>query len=211
MVATTAALIAGAAAKVAAGLAAAKAAVAATAIGSKVIAGVTAVKGAIGAATTAVKGLSIVSKVGSVLGKVGTALKATKVGGMVVKGATALGKTKIGGALFKGAKAVSGFAKAHPVATSLGKSAAQQGASSLVSSLQQGAAPIPTTAFSKAVSMLDNTASTLKISEQQARTSAYNDSVFGSSMSLANTYAGESGGSGSGIFSSLLRNKNTLR
>jgi hypothetical protein len=208
MVATTAALIAGAAAKVAAGLAAAKAAVAATAIGSKVIAGVTAVKGAIGAATTAVKGLSIVGKVGSVLGKVGSAIKATKVGGMVVKGATALGKTKIGGALVKGAKAVSGFAKAHPVATSLGQNVAQQGASSLVSSLQQGA--MPADAF-KAVSLTDDTASTLKISEQQARTSAYNDSVFGSSMSLANTYAGESGGSGSGIFSSLLRSKNTLR
>jgi hypothetical protein len=65
--------------------------------------------------------------------------------------------------------------------------------------------------LSKAVSLVDDTTSTLKVSEQQARTSAYNDSVFGSSMSLANTYAGESGGSGSGIFSSLLRSKNTLR
>ena len=207
MVATTAALIAGAAAKVAAGLAAAKAAVAATAIGSKVIAGVTAIKGAVGAVGTAVKGLSVVSKVGSVLGKVGTALKATKVGGMVVKGATALGKTKIGGALLKGGKAVSGFAKAHPVATSLGKTAAQQGASSLVSSLQ--ANPV-SNIMDGAVSLTDDTASTLKISEQQARTSAYQDSVFGSSMSFANTFAGESGGSGSGIFSSLLKKQHVL-
>lgn len=212
MVATTAALIAGAAAKVAAGLAAAKAAVAATAIGSKVIAGVTAVKGAIGAVGTAVKGLSVVGKVASVAGKVGSAIKATKVGGMVVKGVTALGKTKIGGALVKGAKAVSGFAKAHPVVTSVGKTAAQQGAQTLSDMATQANTFMPTN-YSPALTINsdDDSTSKLKIAEQQARTSAYQDSVFGSSMSFANTFAGESGGSGSGIFSSLLKSKNTLR
>lgn len=215
MVATTAALIAGAAAKVAAGLAAAKAAVAATAIGSKVIAGVTAIKGAVGAVGTAVKGLSVVGKVASVAGKVGSAIKATKVGGMVVKGVTALGKTKIGGALVKGAKAVSGFAKAHPVVTSVGKTAAQQGVQTLSDMATQANSFMPASNYSPALTINsdDDTTSKLKISEQQARTSAYQDSVFGSSMSLANTFAGESGGSGSGsgVFASLLKNKNTLR
>ena len=208
MVATTAALVAGAAAKVAAGLAAAKAAVAATAIGSKVIAGVTAVKGAIGAASTAVKGLSIVGKVGSALGKVGTALKATKVGGAIAKGVTAIGKTKIGGALVKGGKAVSGFAKAHPVATSLGQTTLQQGVSSAMNA-QTGATP---SNFSSALTIGDDETNATKLNTeaQNARLDAYNNSVFGSSMSLKNTFAGESGGSGSGIFSSLLKSKNTL-
>lgn len=206
MVATTAALVAGAAAKVAAGLAAAKAAVAATAIGSKVIAGVTAVKGAIGAASTAVKGLSIVGKVGSALGKVGTAIKATKVGGAIAKGVTAVGKTKVGGALVKGGKAVSGFAKAHPVATSLGQIGAQQGVSSAMSA--QAGSTYPNFGGALTIGEDTTTASKLDTAAQNARLDAYNNSVFGSSMSLRNTFAGESGGSG--IFSSLLKNKNTL-
>lgn len=180
MVATTAALIAGAAAKVAAGLAAAKAAVAATAIGSKVIAGFTAVKGAIGA--------------------VGTAIKATKIGGMVVKGMTALGKTKIGGALVKGAKAVSGFTKAHPVATGVGKFAAQQGVSAVTDAVQQ-ANSVPNTALT----LDSDTISKKDLAQQNARTTSYQDAVFGSAMNLSsNTFAGEGG---SGIFSGLVKQK----
>lgn len=175
--------------KVAAGAAAVKGAIAASAIGSKVIAGASAVKGAIGAASTAVKGLSVAGKVGSAIGKIGTAVKATKVG-----------------ALVKGGKAVSGFAKAHPVVTSLGQTVAQQGVSSAMSA--QAGSTYPNFGGALIIGEDTTTAPKLDTAAQNARLDAYNNSVFGSSMSLRNTFAGESGGSG--IFSSLLKNKNTL-
>lgn len=193
-------------AKVAAGAAAVKGAIAASAIGSKVIAGVSAVKGAVGAASTAVKGLSVVGKVGSAIGKIGTAVKATKVGGAIAKGVAAVGKTKVGGALIKGGKAVSGFAKAHPVVTSVGQTAAQQGVSSAMSA--QARSTYPNFGGALTIGEDTTTASKLNTAAQNSRLDAYNNSVFGSSMSLSNTFAGESGGSG--IFSSLLKNKNTL-
>lgn len=189
-------------AKIAAGAAAAKAAIAATAIGSKVVAGVTAVKGAIGAVGTAVKGLSVVGKVASVAGKVGSAIKATKVGGMVAKGVAAVGKSKIGGALFKGAKAVSGFAKAHPVVTNLGQTAVQQGVQSMANAQQQQGNTVVDTALT-----LDSEAESSKdIAGQNARTTSYNDSVFGSAMNISNNQlAGD--GPGAGLFSGLLKQK----
>lgn len=188
-------------AKIAAGAAAAKAAVAATAIGSKVIAGVTAVKGAIGAATTAVKGLAVVGKVGGALSKVGTAIKATRVGGAIAKGVAAVGKSKIGGALFKGAKAVSGFAKAHPVVTNLGQTAVQQGVQSMANAQQQGNSVVDT-----ALTLDSEAESSKDIAGQNARTTSYNDSVFGSAMNISNNqFAGD--GSGAGLFSGLLKQK----
>ena len=177
-------------AKVAAGAAAVKGAIAASAIGSKVIAGVSAVKGAVGAASTAVKGLSVVGKVGSAIGKIGTAVKATKVGG----------------ALIKGGKAVSGFAKAHPVVTSVGQTAAQQGVSSAMNA--QARSTYPNFGGALTIGEDTTTAPKLNTAVHNSRLDAYNNSVFGSSMSLSNTFAGESGGSG--IFSSLLKNKNIL-
>lgn len=186
-------------AKVAAGAAAVKGAIAASAIGSKVIAGVSAVKGAVGAASTAVKGLSVVGKVGSAIGKIGTAVKATKVGGAIAKGVATVGKTKVGGALIKRGKAVSGFAKAHPVVTSLGQTAAMSA---------QARSAYPNFGGALTIGEDTTTASKLNTAAQNSRLDAYNSSVFGSSMSLSNTFAGESGGSG--IFSSLLKNKNTL-
>ena len=188
-------------AKIAAGAAAAKAAIAATAIGSKVVAGVTAVKGAIGAVGTAVKGLSVVGKVASVAGKVGSAIKATKVGGMVAKGVAAVGKSKIGGALFKGAKAVSGFAKAHPVVTNLGQTAVQQGVQSMANAQQQGNSVVDT-----ALTIDSEAESSKDIAGQNARTTSYNDSVFGSAMNISsNQLAGD--GPGAGLFSGLLKQK----
>lgn len=188
-------------AKVAAAAAAAKTAIAATAIGSKVIGAVGAVKGAIGAASTAVKGLSVVGKVTGALGKVGTAIKATKVGGAVAKGIAAVGKTKIGGALFKGAKAVSGFAKAHPVVTNLGQSAVQQGVQSMANAQQQGNSVVDT-----ALTIDSDAESSKDIAGQNARTTSYNDSVFGSAMNISNNQlAGD--GPGAGLFSGLLKQK----
>lgn len=188
-------------AKIAAGAAAAKAAIAATAIGSKVVAGVTAVKGAIGAVGTAVKGLSVVGKVASVAGKVGSAIKATKVGGMVAKGVAAMGKSKIGGALFKGAKAVSGFAKAHPVVTNLGQTAVQQGVQSMTNAQQQSNTVVDT-----ALTIDSEAESSKDIAGQNARTTSYNDSVFGSAMNISNNQlAGD--GPGAGLFSGLLKQK----
>ena len=177
----------------------------AMAIGAKVAAGAAAVKGAIAAGVTAVKGLAVVGKVGAALGKIGTAIKASKVGMAIGKIGGAIKASKVGGYVIKGAKAVSGFAKAHPVVTGMAKTAAKtavkQGVSNLVSNASENI---------NSMNMFQQGTSEVKkdMTGFNARSEAYNNSVFGTAMRLSdNELAGDSG-QGSGIFSSLLKTKN---
>lgn len=178
--------------------------IAASAIG-KAVAGV----GAKIASSAAVKGIvGVAGKVGSALGKVGTAIKGSKIGTAVVKGATAIGKSKVGAAVTKGAKAVSGFSKSHNIASSLGETLVSKGMDMVSDANQQAASAYSTFGKALTIGSEDDTVSKLTTAAQNSRIDAYNNSVFGTSMSFSNTFAGESGGSG--IFSSLLKSKNTL-
>ena len=113
-----------------------------------------------------------------------------------------------------GSKVVTGLAKAKSsgAVRSLADTVVNQGA---MSAFQSATQPKQTGSMMDAFSLTgdDTTTKTATLDTgKTARTDSYNDSVFGSAMSLSqNTFAGESGGSGSGIFGSLLKSKNTLR
>ena len=115
-----------------------------------------------------------------------------------------------------GSKVVSGLAKVKSSAPikSFMYDAIDQGTMTMAKNAISGGSQqsFSSSTFSKALSIgednISSASSSLTTAAQNARMDAYNNSVFGSSMSLSNTFAGESGGSG--IFSSLLKNKNTL-
>ena len=103
-----------------------------------------------------------------------------------------------------GSKAVTGFmkAKSSTAVQSLANTTINQGAMNAF----QGAIQKQQTqsSFSSGLNSFEDDSATT--AAQNDRLNAYNESVFGSAMSLSNnTYAGESGGSG--IFSSLIKSK----
>lgn len=112
-----------------------------------------------------------------------------------------------------GSKVVTGIAKAKSstAVQSLANTVVNQGASTMFQNLtQKNQTGSVTDAF--ALNGDETTKAKTLDTGVTDRTNSYNESVFGSAMSLSqNTFAGENGGSGSGIFSSLLKTKNTLK